>query len=212
MTDQPPGAGQPLSYRQTPTLGFPPSDTHAGHTPANHGGTGGVLAHTMANTGSRASDRQSRTSSGLGDRSGALLRRSGQGCNRVHDGHSGFEFGDVCVTGRQGATTFRLVNAVDLCCAVDYLPDREPRPSPGQHRVQHRQVGHEVSSCEREDLETNRFRAFGSPPAGQLHRRGDQRRRVLVPAVGHQASNHRRQDNGDGLRTALTTIEIRRYR
>jgi hypothetical protein len=30
--------------------------------------------------------------------------------------------------------------------------------------------------------------------------------------VGHQASNHRRQDNGDGLRTALTTIEIRRYR
>ena len=88
----------------------------------------------------------------------------------------------------------------------------ELRLPPGNHRIQHRQVGAGVPGRQRENRGADRVRLVGAARARPRGRRGHLLRRLPVPALGCQAPDAGRQDAGHGVPAAEPDGSRRRPR
>ena len=123
---------------------------------------------------------------------------------------SEYDLGEFCAT---GAST---LGQVSFCRLWDHIAARlrrlELRLPPGNDRLEHRQVDHEVQDCQRKDWTTNRFRnvhcARAYLPSGFFGLRHPLARRRPVPAVGSQATDTSRQNHQHDRPAALGTAEL----
>lgn len=118
MTDQPPVAGQAFPYQQTLTLMRSPSPTPAAGVPPQREASPVESSYTPWPTRVIASLIDS-LAPGLIAAIGAVLflAEASKHATVCMTDTSGFDFGDVCVTGNRGATTFGWLMLL-ICVAL----------------------------------------------------------------------------------------------